>query len=369
MAVQFFDLKKQLSSIRPSIEKEISEVLDSCAFILGPKVAELEKYSANYLGVKHAIGVASGTDALLLSLKALGIGPGDEVITTPFTFVATLETIAYCGAIPVFVDIDPDTFNIDTAKIKAKITSRTKVILPVHLYGQPSNMDEIMALAKQHNLKVIEDCAQAISAKYDDKFVGSIGDFGCFSFFPTKNLGCYGDGGLVTTNSDDFADTVKVLRGHGSKTTYHYDYIGYNSRLDSMQAAILLARFKHLDAWTAKRRKNAALYRNILSKTPGIILPKEVNKGFHVYNQFTIKSDNRDELQAFLKTKQIGSMIYYPLSLHLQKAFEYLGHKPGDFPISENIQGSVLSLPIYPELNEQEITEVANAIKEFYGQS
>lgn len=368
MSVPFFDIKKQIASMREAIDLAVKETLDSGAFILGPKVAELEKYSASYLNVKHAIGVASGTDALMLALKALGIGPGDEVITSPFTFVATAEAICYCGATPVFSDIDPETFNLNPKLIEKKITKKTKALLPVHLYGQPAAMDEIVALAKKHNLKVVEDCAQAIGAKYNDKNVGSIGDVGCFSFFPTKNLGCFGDGGLVTTNSDEIAEMIKVLRGHGSRVTYHYDHIGYNSRLDSLQAAILLVRFPLLKDWTDKRRKNAALYRKLLSGVKQIKLPKEDAGAFHVYNQFSLIVERRDELFSFLKNKQVGCMAYYPLSLHLQKAFAYLNYKKGDLPASESVQGAVLSLPIFPELMPNNIEEVAAAIKEFYGQ-
>lgn len=367
MAVPFFDLKRQLTEIRPEIDKAISETLDSCAFILGPKVLELEKYSANFLDVKHAIGVASGTDALMLALKAVGIGPGDEVITSPFTFVATAEAIAYCGAKPVFVDIDINNFNIDPARIEEKITKKTKALLPVHLYGQSADMQSILAIAKKHNLKVVEDCAQAIGAKCDNKNVGSLGDVGCFSFFPTKNLGCYGDGGLLTTNNDALADLAKVLRGHGSRITYHYDYIGYNSRLDSIQAAILLARFPLLQKWTRKRREHAELYKKLLSSQKRIVLPKEENYAYHVYNQFTILADNRDGLFDYLKKKQVGCMVYYPLSLHQQKAFSSLLYKKGDFPMAEKAQSSVLSLPIFPELTAEEIEETANAIIEFYG--
>ncbi|MBI5701500.1 DegT/DnrJ/EryC1/StrS family aminotransferase [Candidatus Saganbacteria bacterium] len=369
MAVPFFDLKRQLSSIRPEIDKAVAETLDSCAFILGPKVSELESYSAKYLNAKHAIGVASGTDALMLSLKALDLKPHDEIITTPFTFVATAEAISYCGAKPVFVDIDPGTFNIDPKLIEEKLTNKTKAILPVHLYGQPSNMHEILKIAKKHNLKVIEDCAQAIGSKYENKYVGTIGNIGCFSFFPTKNLGCFGDGGLVTTNSDELAEMIGVLRGHGSKVTYYYDYIGYNSRLDSIQAAILLIRFRYLDDWINKRRETSEKYRKLLSKVTAINLPVEQANSYHAYNQFTIRAPKRDALISFLRSKSIGAMVYYPLSLHLQKAFSNLNYNPGDLPESEKAQDEVLSLPIFPELTDGEIEETAKAIAEFYGQS
>ena len=369
MTVPFFDLKRQISGMRVELDSAIAETIDSAAFILGPKVAELEKFSAGVLGVKYAIGVASGTDALLLALKAIGIGQDDEIITSPFTFVATAEAISYHGAKPVFIDLTTKTFNMDVSKIEKAITKKTKAILPVHLYGQPADMSPIMDLAKKYNLKVIEDCAQAIGAKYKDKSVGSIGDIGCFSFFPTKNLGCFGDGGLVTTNSDEIADMIKVLRGHGSRVTYHYDYIGYNSRLDSIQAAILLVRFKYLKDWTEKRRANAALYRKLLAGVSQIKLPTEDSNVYHVYNQFTILAESRDKLFDFLKKKNVGCMVYYPLSLHLQKAFQNLGYKKGDLPQSELAQDSVLSLPIFPELTKEEIEETVSAVKEFYGKS
>ncbi|OGC05813.1 transcriptional regulator [candidate division WOR-1 bacterium RIFOXYA2_FULL_36_21] len=369
MAVPFFDIKRQISSIRNEIDTAISEVIDNGAFILGPKVKELEDFAAKYIGAKHAIGVASGTDALMLALKALNIKKDAEVITTPFTFVATLDAIEFCGATPVFVDIDPDTFNIDTKKIEAAITKKTEVILPVHLYGQPANMEEMLSIAKKYNLKVVEDAAQAIGAKYNNKYVGSLGEVGCFSFFPTKNLGCFGDGGLVTTNSDEIAKMLRILKGHGSTITYHYDFVGHNSRLDSIQAAILLIRFKYLEEWTNKRRENAKLYKELLKDIKEISLPKEDPKIFHVYNQFTIKVEARNELLDFLKSKNIGCAIYYPLSLHLQNAFKSLGFKNGDFPISEKTQESVISLPIFPELTREEIEEVVDGIKKFYGKS
>src|SRR3989339_370640 len=369
MSVPFFDIKKQIASIRQEIDAAIAEVIDSGAFILGPKVSELEKVAAEYLEVKHAIGVASGTDALMLALKACGIKKNDEVITTPLTFVATADAIAHCGANPVFCDITTKTFNIDPLKLEKTISSKTTAILPVHLYGQSSDMDQIMSIAQKHNLKIIEDCAQAIGAKYKEKFVGGFGNAGCFSFFPTKNLGCFGDGGLVTTNSDEIAKMVRILKGHGSTITYHYDYVGHNSRLDSIQAAILLIRFKYLEEWTNKRRENAKLYKELLKDIKEISLPKEDPKIFHVYNQFTIKVEARNELLDFLKSKNIGCAIYYPLSLHLQNAFKSLGFKNGDFPISEKTQESVISLPIFPELTREEIEEVVDGIKKFYGKS
>ena len=369
MTVPFFDLKRQISSIKSEIMPEIESVVDSGGFILGPKVVELENYVSNYIGVKHAIGVASGTDALHLALRSIDIKEGDEVITSPFTFVATVDAICYCGAKPVFVDIEPNTFNIDPGKVIKAISKNTKAILPVHLYGQPARMAEFPHYIAKKELYVIEDCAQAIGAEFDSVKVGAIGTIGCFSFFPTKNLGCFGDGGIVTTNDDQLADNLRMLRGHGSRKPYHYDQIGFNSRLDAIQAAILLVRFKHLDEWTRKRRHNANLYHKCLKNINEITLPYELPNAVHVFNQFTIRIKDRDELFEFLKTKGVGSMVYYPLSLHLQKAFDYLGYKKGDFPEAECAQSEVLSLPIFPELTEAEIGEVCGAIKQFYGKS
>jgi dTDP-4-amino-4,6-dideoxygalactose transaminase len=365
MSVPFFDLKIQNSKIRKEIDAAIAAVVDSAHFILGPNVAELEMETAAYHGAKYAVGVASGTDAIHLALRAAGIGKDDEVITTPFTFVATAEVISFIGAKPVFVDIDPGTFNIDPDRIKAKINKRTKAIIPVHLFGQAAEMDPIMELAKQHNLKVIEDSCQAIGAKYHGKHVSTIGDAGCLSFFPTKNLGGFGDGGMVITNDENIYNTVRVLRGHGSKTTYHYDMVGFNSRLDEIQAAVLRIKLKHLEIWMEARRKNASLYGKLISGT--VEMPKEYANVRHVYNQYTVKAKDRNKLQEHLKAKGIGAMIYYPLALHLQNVYKNLGYKKGDLPNCEKVQDEVLSLPIFPELTETQITEVAGAIKEFYG--
>ncbi|HTY12635.1 MAG TPA: DegT/DnrJ/EryC1/StrS family aminotransferase [Candidatus Omnitrophota bacterium] len=369
MSVPFFDLKRQIASIKLELSSAIDSVIDSGAFILGPNVAALEKHAADYIGCKHAIGVASGTDALHLALRGININPGDEVITTPFTFVATIDAIYYCGAKPVFVDIEPNTYNLDPLQIKKKITKKTKAIIPVHLYGQSVNFDPLLKLSKDLSIPIIEDCAQAIGAEYHQQKVGSFGACGCFSFFPTKNLGCFGDGGLITTNDDKIADTIRVFRAIGSRKTYHYDIIGYNSRLDALQAAILLVRFKYLDEWTRKRRHNANLYKKLLKDIPEITCPYELPDSLHVFNQFTIRPKDRDELFEFLKTKGIGAMVYYPLSLHLQAAFAELGHHKGDFPESEKAQDQVLSLPIFPELSEDEIREVCFAIRSFYGKN
>jgi dTDP-4-amino-4,6-dideoxygalactose transaminase len=368
MRVPFFDITRQNQAVKQELDRAIDQVIKSGRFILGENVSSLEKELASYCGVAHAISVASGTDALHLALRACGIKQGDEVITSPFTFVATAEAIAYCGAVPVFVDIEPKTYNLDPFMIEKSITKKTRAILPIHLYGQACEMDKIIQIAKKNNLAVIEDCAQAIGAEYNNTKVGSFGDAGCFSFFPTKNLGCFGDGGMVITNNEKIADAIAVLRGHGSRKTYHYDIIGYNSRLDALQAAILRAKLPYLDVFSRSRRKNANLYHKGLKDLGQILLPYEHPKGKHVFNQFTIRVKERDALYEFLKIKGIVSMVYYPLSLHLQKAFESLGHKPGDFPESESAQNEVLSLPVFPELEAEEVEQVCVAIKEFYKQ-
>jgi len=366
MAVSFFDNKKQHSLLRSEIDAEIAKVIDSGRFILGENVQAFEKETASYCGVKYGVGLASGTDAIQIALQSCGIKAGDEVITSPFTFVATVEAICYLGAKPVFVDIDPKTFTIDTTKIKKKISRKTKAILPVHLYGQAAEMDAINELAKKHNLKVVEDAAQAIGAEYKGRKACSLGDAGCLSFFPTKNLGCFGDGGMLLTNDEDVATNAKVYRDHGRKATYHYDYIGYNSRLDALQAAILRVKLKHLEKWESARIKNAAIYDKELSTVMEATRPFVAKDTKHVYNQYTIRAKNRNSLQAHLKEKGIGAMVYYPLSLHLQKAYSYLKYKFNDMPESELAQEEALSLPIYPELEENKIVEVCKAINEFY---
>ena len=366
MTVPFFDITRQNQALKKELDAAIAEVVSSGRFILGETVASLEKELAAYCGAKYALGVASGTDALHLALKACGVKQGDEVITAPFTFVATAEAIAYCNAKPVFVDIEPKTFNIDPEKLEKKITKKTKAILPIHLYGQSCEMDKITQISTKYNLKVIEDCAQAIGAEYDGKKVGSFGDAGCFSFFPTKNLGCFGDGGAITTNDDKIYAELKALRNHGSRKSYHYDIVGHNSRLDALQAAILRVKLPHIGTFSHNRAKNSGLYRQSLSKNHKVTLPFEHPKAKHVFNQYTIRAKERDALHGFLKEKGVGAMIYYPLSLHLQKAFASLGYEPGDFPESEAAQNEVLSLPIFPELAKNEIEEVCAAINEFY---
>lgn len=364
--VSFFDLTIQNSKIRKEIDEKIKEVVDSAKYILGTNVAELEKEVAVYSGVKYAVGVASGTDALHLAIESLGIKEADEVITTPFTFVATSEIISYTGATPVFVDIDPETFNIDPKKIKAKITKKTKAMIPVHLYGQSADMDRIMSIAKENHLAVIEDSAQAIGARYKGRHVNTFGDAGCLSFFPTKNLGCFGDGGMILTNNEKVYEMSKVLRNHGSTKTYYYEYVGHNSRLDEIQAAILRVKLKYLESWLDNRRKNASLYNDLLKGIKDIRLPKEFEGAKHTYNQYTLRVKNRDGLVEHLKKKGIGAMVYYPLGLHLQNVYKSLGYKAGDLPECDRAQREVVSLPIFPELREDQIKEVASAVKEFY---
>ncbi|MFA6548722.1 MAG: DegT/DnrJ/EryC1/StrS family aminotransferase [Candidatus Margulisiibacteriota bacterium] len=365
MAVPFFDITRQNAPLEKEIKEAISKVVDSGRYILGENVAAFEKEFAAYCGTKFAVGVASGTDALLLSLKAAGVGPGDEVITTPFTFMATAEVIDYCGAKPVFVDIDDKTFNLDISQISCRISNKTKAIIPVHLYGLACDMEPLMELAGKEKLAVIEDCAQAAGAEYQGKKVGSFG-FGAFSFFPTKNLGCFGDGGAITTNSEEISQQLRVLRNHGTTKTYHHDLIGYNSRLDELQAAVLRIKLRKLDTYLDKRRQNAELYKKLLSGIPSLLVPSSPIPCTHTYNQFTLQVEKRDELVESLRSKGCSAMVYYPLALHLQMAFTQLDYKPGDLPITESIQKRVVSLPIFPELEEKEIEETCSAIKAFF---
>ncbi|MDD4178789.1 MAG: DegT/DnrJ/EryC1/StrS family aminotransferase [Candidatus Margulisbacteria bacterium] len=367
MSVPFFDITRQNAALKKEIASAIDQVVVSGKYILGDNVAALEKEVAAYCGSKYAVGVASGTDALHLALRACGVGPGDEVITSPFTFVATAEAIAYCGATPVFVDIEPNTFNIDVARIEECVTRKTKAVLPVHLYGQSCQMDKLMSVAKKHNLKVIEDCAQAIGAEFNGQKVGSFGNAGCFSFFPTKNLGCFGDGGMITTDDKAIYDELRVLRGHGSRKTYHYDLIGYNSRLDELQAAVLRAKLPHLGAYIDARINNATIYQRLLKGLP-LSLPPVLAGAKHTFNQFTLRSNDRDALFGYLKEKGVPAMVYYPLSLHLQAAFADLGHKQGDFPESEKAQNEVFSLPIFPELTQQELESVCSVLQGYFKQ-
>lgn len=360
--IPILDLTRQYKQIGKEIEKEVVEVLRSGCYILGPHNKALEKDLADYVGTKHAVGLNSGTDALHLALRALDIGEGDEVITVAFTFVATTEAIGIVGAKPVFVDIDKDTFNIDAEKIENAITPKTKAIIPVHLYGQPCDMDVIMDIAKKHDLFVIEDCCQAIGATYKGEMVGSIGDVGCFSFFPTKNLGAMGDGGLLTTNSQLINDRVIALRNHGGAIRYYHDEIGVNSRLDEIQAAILRVKFKHINEWNKKRRENAYRYNELFKDYTDIQTPKELDDTYCVYHQYTVKIPNRDEVHKMLQEAGIGAMLYYPVPLHLQKVHEYLGVGEGALPYTEENTKLVISLPMFPELTKEEQKTVANTL-------
>ena len=358
--IQMVDLRRQLEEIEEEIVAAVKEVLESAQYILGPKVGEFERKVAEYCGSAEAVGVASGTDALHLSMGALGIGKGDEVITTPFTFFSTVEAILYLGATPVFVDIDPETFNIDASMVEEKITSKTKAILPVHLFGHPADMEAIGAIAEKHGLAVVEDCAQAFGASIGGEKVGSFGDAGCFSFYPSKNLGAYGDGGLVTASDPSLADSVRMLRNHGSKGSYVHERVGYNSRLDELQAAILLVKLKRIDSYNGLRHKNAKHYDSLLSGRMACPVEKE---GFtHVYHQYTVRSAARDEIRNRLTDAGVASNVYYTVPLHLQRALKFLGHKRGDFENAERAAQEVLSLPMYPELEEAEIAQVAEIV-------
>lgn len=359
------DLKAQYVSIKEEIDEAIRQILLNTEFILGPAVQELEARISTYCECEYGIGVASGTDALRLTLTALGIGPDDEVITTPFTFIATASTISRCGAKPVFVDIDAQTYNIDPVSIGAAITERTKAIVCVHLFGQPADMDPIMQLANEHGLYVIEDAAQAIGARYMGQRVGSIGHAGCMSFYPTKNLGAYGDGGMVVTNDAALAEKIDILRRQGGKRKYHADVLGFNSRLDSLQAAVLGVKLKHLDGWNKIRRRVAQTYTEALSELP-LTTPYEMQNAFHVYNQYTIRTRRRNALATHLKECGIGVTIYYPVPLHLQKLYSNERYGKSNLRASEAASREVLSLPVYPELGEVEQQEVISAIQGFH---
>jgi UDP-2-acetamido-2-deoxy-ribo-hexuluronate aminotransferase len=359
--VPMIDLKRQFQEIKEEIFQVMTEIFGSGQYILGPRVSEFEKKIADYHGVSEAVGVASGTDAIHLSINAFGIGEGDEVITTPFTFFATVEAILYSGAMPVFVDVDAETFNIDTSQIETKITDKTKAILPVHLFGQMADMQEISKLAKKYGLKVIEDCAQSFGANLNGEKAGSFGDAGCFSFYPSKNLGGYGDGGIITINDSMIADKVRKLRNHGSRSSYIHEDIGFNSRLDEIQAGVLLVKFKYIDKYNLARRQKAALYTELLSDK--VKCPVEKKGTYHVFHQYTIRSDKRDEIKKGLSDKGISSVVYYPVPLHLQEALRFLGYKEGDFPVAEKSAKEVLSLPIYPEIEEPVIEKIAKIIK------
>jgi len=366
----FLDLKAQYRTIKAEINAAIQRVMESQHFILGPEVEGLEKEVAAYTQAQFAIACASGSDALLLALMALEVGPGDEVVTAPFTFVATAGSIARLGARPVFVDIDPVTYNLDPGKLAAAISPRTKAIIPVHLFGMAADLDSIMEIANARSVPVIEDAAQAIGAKYNGRAVGSIGLCGCFSFFPSKNLGGAGDGGMLTTSDGQFADRLRVLRNHGGHSKYECELIGMNSRLDALQAAILRVKLRYLDQWTEGRRKNAARYLELF-QSRGLdrilTLPRVQVGCTHIYNQYVIRAPGRDELKEHLRACGVPSDIYYPKPLHLQRAFAYLGYKPGDLPESEAASREVLALPIFPEMKAEQQDLVVDSIARFYG--
>jgi dTDP-4-amino-4,6-dideoxygalactose transaminase len=375
MNVPLLDLKAQYAIIKADVDAAIAEVMQSQHFILGPKVEECEKAIAKYSDCAYGVGVSSGSDALLACLMAENVGPGDEVITTTYTFFATVGAIARLGATPVLVDIDPVTYNLDVAQVEARVTSRTRAIVPVHLYGQMADMDAVMLIADRRGIVVIEDAAQAIGAENRGKRAGSIGHYGCFSFFPSKNLGAAGDGGMVVTNDADRASKVAVLRAHGSKPKYFHKVIGGNFRLDALQAAVVTAKLRHLDAWTAARQRNAKQY-DELFLAAGLAGRHDAPVGLptitterHIFNQYVIRVDRRDELQALLKSKGVGTEVYYPVAIHQQECFAYLGHKTGDFPESERAATHTLALPIHPELTKQQAEYVVECIAEWAGNS
>ncbi|WP_027726388.1 DegT/DnrJ/EryC1/StrS family aminotransferase [Tuberibacillus calidus] len=368
MNIPMLDLTQQYQTLKEDINKALDKVMSSARFILGPNVKQLEESVAKYSRVSYGVGVASGSDALHISLEACGIKEGDEVIVPAFTFFATAGAVARAGATPVFADIDPVTFNIDPKSIEKLITDKTKAIIPVHLYGQMADMKAIKDIADKHHLYIIEDAAQAIGAEFEGKRAGEIGATACYSFFPTKNLGAYGDAGMIVTNSEELAERSRVLRAHGSKPKYYHHVLGYNSRLDEMQAAILNVKLEHLNKWNEMRRKNAAYYTELLNKELGdrVITPVEVENRYHVYHQYTIRVKDRDQLQQFLKDNGVATMIYYPKPLHLQPVFSDLGYKEGDLPESEKACKEALSLPMFPELSKEQQEYIVSKIKEFY---
>ncbi len=368
MNLHMVDVVGQYKKIKPEIDAAIHAVLESGQFILGKEVGEFECAIAGYLGVRCAVGCASGTDALQIALMGLGIRPGDEVITTPFTFVATTETIVLLGARPVYVDIDPKTFNIDPARIEATITERTKAILPVHLFGQAVDMDPLMEIARKHRLPVIEDGAQALGATYKGKKVCTFGNVACISFFPSKNLGAFGDAGMVVTDDPALGERIRMISVHGSRVRYRHDVLGVNSRLDTLQAVVLEVKLRHLDAWNRIRSENARRYNELLAGLP-VTQPYVSPDCGHTFHQYTLRVPRRDELAAFLKEKGIPHSIYYPIPLHLQKAYATLGNTRGDFPLSEKAADEVLSLPMHTELTDAHLNYITDAVRSFYGRA
>lgn len=361
------DLSEQYQTLKGEIIEALDGVMSRSQFILGDNVKRLEKDVAEYSGVSHGIGVANGSDALHISLQGCGVGQGDEVIVPSFTFFATAGAVARTGATPVFIDIDPKTFNIDPSKIEAAITEKTKAIVPVHLYGQMADMDAIVEIAKKHNIAIIEDAAQAIGSLYKGKKVGEMGTTACYSFFPTKNLGAYGDAGMIVTNGDEIAEKMRVIRVHGSKPKYYHHVLGYNSRLDELQAAILNIKFPHLNDWSELRREKAENYTKLLNETvKEVTTPFIEEHNYHVFHQYTIRVPKRDELQAFLKENGVSTMVYYPKPLHLQPVFQELGYNEGDLPETEKACAEAISLPMFPELKLEQQQYVVSKIAEFY---
>lgn len=367
MMIPLVDLRAQYNSIKEEIDEVISRVLNNTSFIMGNELEVFEGEFAGYCNTRYAIGVANGSDALILALLACGIGEGDEVITVPNTFIATSEAISHVGAKIIFVDVVPDTFNIDVSKIEDKITKNTKAIMPVHLYGQTADMDPLIILAKKYGLKIIEDAAQAHGAEYKGRKAGSIGDTACFSLYPSKNLGAYGDGGIITTNNEEIANKIKFLRNHGrTSEKYLHDMEGYSSRLDNLQAAILSVKLKYLDVWNDKRRENVLIYNRLLENLNSIVTPYVAEYCSHVYHLYVIQTKYRNDLREYLKSRGVATGIHYPIPLHLQPAYNHLEYKEGDFPITERVSQEILSLPMYPELGENQIIEIVEKIKRFH---
>ena len=361
--VPLLDLVAQYKEIKPKMDAAIQRVLDSGHFILGPEVVAVEEEVADYLDVAHGIGLASGTDALILALRALDIGKGDEIILPAYTFFATIGSVLHVGATPVLVDVDEKTYCIDIEQTRAKVTSDTKAIIPVHLYGQAADMDELAEIAKENNLSIIEDNAQAFGADYKGQKTGSIGDVGCLSFFPSKNLGAYGDGGMVVTNNPELAEKMRMLRAHGWKKKYFPEVLGYNSRLDALQAAILRVKLPHLDKWNEGRRKVAHIYSDALAETPNLQIPYEAPNRTHVYHLYILQVPNRDQVQEKLKEAGIGTSVYYPQPLHLAEPCKALGYKEGDFPVAEKASLETIAIPVYPEMSDEQITYVLQIVK------
>ncbi|PTM56724.1 DegT/DnrJ/EryC1/StrS family aminotransferase [Desmospora activa] len=363
--IPLLDLKAQYESIKEELERAAIGVLESGRYVLGPEVSALEREVATLSGTKHGIGVANGTDALLLTLDAMGIGAGDEVITSPFTFFATAEVISQRGATPVFVDIDPHTYNLDVTQLEQKLTERTKAVIPVHIFGQPADMDEVIAFAGKHDLWVLEDAAQAIGSRYGSAPVGSLGHAASYSFFPTKNLGGYGDGGMIVTNDDELAAKIRILRVHGSNPKYYHSLIGYNSRLDELQAALLRVKLKYLSQWNQARRKWASLYDHLLTDVP-LVRPHAAVNRTHIYHLYVIQAEDRDGMMAHLRENGIATGAYYPVPLHLQDVYQGLGYREGDLPVTEAVCRRSLALPLYPEMDEEKVKRVVATVKDFF---